>query len=116
VRKLDFIHFYTYHFFQKNSKELILKQTHSVDEIFKEYEKFIHVNFLCKTENLKKDIIKALKKADVRIDTPIKNKLLNKQKENITKHKPYREYYNEETKEIVRNLDRHIIRKHGYEF
>jgi hypothetical protein len=75
-------------------------------------ENFKRIEFI-KCENLERNLIQLFKEKDIDIN---EKELLSLEKINNTKRKDYREYYDDESIEWVRQKDRMIVDNFGYTF
>jgi len=76
-----------------------------------DYNFKVIVDYIIHRENIKKELCTCLKLNDEK-----KNILFNMEPYHVGTHKPYYEYYNEESVELVRYKDRAIIDKYSYSF
>ena len=71
---------------------------------------------IIKMENLVPNFLGVLEKHNINLTDSATTKLKEKKKSNTSKHLNYREYYDEECIELVRQKDRLIIDLFKYEF
>ena len=72
------------------------------------------LNYTIKTENLTDDFISVMEKTNNFLPNQIKENILNSGKTNPSKHKDISYYYDEETSNIVMNMEKFIIEKYSY--
>ena len=71
---------------------------------------------IIKMENLVPNFINSLESKNIYLPEESINKLKSKQKVNTSTHKDYRQYYDDESIELVSKKDRLIIKRFNYEF
>lgn len=69
-----------------------------------------------KVENLRTDFVNLLRSTDAPHITKLEKLIEESPRYNVTERKPYREYYDDELKNIVEERDKYIIQKYGYEY
>lgn len=71
---------------------------------------------IIKMENLVPNFLEVLSDNDIQLSDKTKEALISKKKVNTSNHTDYRDYYDDETRELVATKDKMLIDKFGYEF
>lgn len=108
-----FTYRYIYMFFRKYNN-IFYNNTRRT--FIENHDKLMSLDCVCKNENLANDLIEMFKEHNIPLTNGQQNLILFSKKHNITKHKPYMEYYSDATRGLVRQADGVIINKYGYRF
>lgn len=71
---------------------------------------------ICRTENLRSDLMNFLATTHIGITESQANILLTMPKVNISLRNRYQDYYNEQLMQLIRKKDKYIVDQFGYEF
>lgn len=74
------------------------------------------LDFVIRTESLEDDLLTALAGAGYSLDESIKNEIRCASKSNTSAHRPYTDYYDETSIDLVARKEALIISKHGYQY
>jgi len=83
---------------------------------YKRLFKHVKPEFFCRTENLRENLVQCFETIGLPLDEQQKELLFSMEAVNASEHQHYRDYYDDKLVELVREKDRFIIDKFGYEF
>jgi hypothetical protein len=74
------------------------------------------IDYMIRTESLESDLLAALKLAGYRLDPETEQDIHGAAKSNTSSHRPYSEYYDDQSRQLVAQHESLIIAKHDYRF
>jgi hypothetical protein len=85
-------------------------------DIWTNHNKLLSLDCVIKNENIANDIIKVFNQNNILLSSNNKGILRNAPRRNITNHKPYQTYYDEELVQLVGEKDKLVIDRYKYKF